>query len=206
MGLEKFHLLEKAKQNRVTIIMPVKVEPYAKVMVAQIHEILDGCEHEVLLQTEDGISNAVSQGISRAKGDYVVILDSDGSHDPKHIPDMLGALDNNGVDIVVASRRWNSYPLHRRILSLACAWLTRNFLGLDLEDPLTAYIAGKHGCMNFKSPEGCKFALEILARTPRSRIRELPISHVPKKGHKSKLKPMEGIYLARQLLRLKIGR
>ena len=183
--------------------MPVKQEPYAEVMVAQIHEMLDGCEHEVLLQTEEGISNAVRQGISRAKGDYVVILDSDGSHDPKHIPDMLGALDSDGVDVVVASRRWNSYPLHRRIISLVYTWLTRNFLGLSLEDPLTAYIAGKRDCMKFNPPEGCKFALEILAQTPRHRIREHPISHIPKKGHKSKLKPMEGIYLLRQLVRLK---
>lgn len=184
--------------------MPVKDEPFYVLdsIIQQTRLALWTFQHEILLQYEEGISTAVCHGIRRARGDIVAVLDSDGSHDPAHIPRMVDMV-NEKTDIVVASRRWNRYSLHRRVLSMFCNWLARNFLGLHLADPLTAFIVGKRECMEFEPTKGCKFALEILARTPKTRIAEIHVAHIPRKGHKSKLKPMEGIYLLEQLLRLK---
>ena len=49
-----------------------------------------------------GNGAAVKAGIMRAQGDKIVIIDADGQHDPKYIPDMLRLLDE--YDLVVGAR------------------------------------------------------------------------------------------------------
>lgn len=184
------------------MILPVKNEPRITSFVEDLHKVLNATSHEVLLQYEDGISNAVWHGLAQAKGEKVVVMDSDGSHSPTDILSMLTQLDKD-VDIVAACRIWNHYPLHRRIISYACAWLTRRCLGIRLTDPLTAFIAGKRDKLFFNQFKGCKFALEIIAHQNPNRIQEHPIHHSPQPNHKSKLKPQEGLYFLMQLWRLR---
>ena len=188
---------------RVSIVLPVKKEPYAKTLEHEIHEYLKDYNCEVLFQCEEGITNAVWHGIKRAKGNLIAIMDSDGSHSPSDLLMMVNYLEKSPSHDIIVAQRFNCYPLHRKILSLACAWLTRNFLGLRLDDPLTAFIVGKREAMQFNKFNGCKFALEIIAKTPRSRIGIWQTIHRYRNGHKSKLKPIEGIYLLKHLLRLK---
>ena len=61
---------------------------------------------------QSGYNAAISNGF-----DYIVQLDSDGQHDPKHIPKMLELV--QGCDMVIASRFLNNsyreYPLVRRL-------------------------------------------------------------------------------------------
>ena len=189
---------------RVSVILPVKNEPYAKTLEHEIHGFLKEYECEVLFQCEDGITNAVWHGIKRAKGNLIAVMDSDGSHSPFDLLMMVNYLEKSPChDIIVGQRIANHYPLHRKMLSLTCAWLTRNFLRLNLDDPLTAFIVGKREAMQFKKFNGCKFALEIIAKTPRRRIATWQTVHRHRNGHKSKLKPIEGFYLLKHLLRLK---
>lgn len=49
-----------------------------------------------------GNGAAVKTGIMNAKGEKVVIIDADGQHDPKHIPEMLSILEE--YDLVVGAR------------------------------------------------------------------------------------------------------
>lgn len=184
------------------MVLPIKNEPHICEFVKELNRKLG--DVEVLLQYEEGISNAVWQGIQKARGDVVVIMDSDGSHNPNDVLPMLTLL-NDDVDVVVARRVWNYYSLQRRIISYVCAWLTRNWLGIHLTDPLTAFIVGRREKLFFKPFKGCKFALEILVGLKPNRIREYAVCHVPCKNHKSKMKPQEGIYLLKQLWRLKFG-
>jgi glycosyltransferase involved in cell wall biosynthesis len=50
-----------------------------------------------------GKGYAVRKGIQHAQGDIIVTIDSDGSHSPKEIPDLIRPL-FNGIDIVAGSR------------------------------------------------------------------------------------------------------
>ena len=49
-----------------------------------------------------GNGAAVKSGILEARGEKIVIIDADGQHDPKHIPEMTGLL--NEFDLIVGSR------------------------------------------------------------------------------------------------------
>jgi glycosyltransferase involved in cell wall biosynthesis len=57
-----------------------------------------------------GNGAAVKSGIVEAKGKNIVIIDADGQHDPKHVPEMLRLL--NEYDLVVGSRE--SFGVSRR--------------------------------------------------------------------------------------------
>lgn len=188
----------------VSIVLPVKNEPYAQTLEQEIRKFLQAYNCEVLFQREEGITNAVWHGIARAKGDYIAVMDSSGSHLPHDLLMMVNHLEKSSShDIIVGQRITNQYPVHRKIVSLACAWLTRNFLGLNLPDPLTAFIVGRKEAMQFTKFVGCKFALEIIMKTPRSRIATWHTTHRHMNGRKSKLKPVEAVYLLKHLLRLK---
>ena len=193
----------RTKQNKmkVSVVILVKNEPYAQIVVEKIHCDLSDIPHEILLQTEEGMANAVWHGIQRAKGEYVAVMDADGSHRPSDLLAMVKRLESSNVDLVLGSRRWLYQPLHRKIISLACAWFTRHFLGLNLRDPLTTFVAGKREVMQFQNFKGSKFTLEILMSVPLNRVAEHYVINEPRKEGKSKIKLVEGVYLLKQLLR-----
>jgi len=204
MGIHSLKLaLFRGKLMLVSVILPVKDEPYAKQLQHDIHKVLGG-NCEVLFQHEEGIANAVWHGINRAKGELVAVMDGDGSHSPLDLAVMVKSLEESpNIDVIVGNRIINYYPFSRKILSLFCAWLTRNFLSLHLQDPLSALIVGKREAMQFNNFNGCKFLLDIVAKKPRNKVATYPVIHKPRRNHKSKLKPIEGVYLLKQLLRLK---
>jgi len=184
----------------VSVILPVKDEPELPQFLLRLHSQIP-FKHEVLVQREEGITFAVWKGLQKARGPIVVIMDGDGSHDPRYISQAVSLL--NGKNVVLGYRKWNQYPFTRRFLSLACAWLTRNWLRLPYRDPLTAFIVGRKEAIKFEPKNGCKFALDIICGLDASCVVELPIIHKPGVNHKSKLKPIEGLYLLVQLVRLK---
>src|SRR6478736_1683719 len=55
-------------------------------------------------ENKRGLSSAIVTGIECAKGDAVVVMDSDLSHPPQTIPKMVEELQSPDCDIVVASR------------------------------------------------------------------------------------------------------
>jgi len=57
----------------------------------------------VIHQTRRGKGNALAAGFSAATGDYIVMIDADGSMDPTEIPDFVAALDA-GADYAKGSR------------------------------------------------------------------------------------------------------
>ena len=57
----------------------------------------------VISQTRRGKGNALAAGFEAATGDYVVMIDADGSMDPAEIEAFLAELDN-GADYVKGSR------------------------------------------------------------------------------------------------------
>ena len=51
-----------------------------------------------------GKGSAVRLGLLRCKGEYAVLLDADGSHNPEDIPKLLEPLKSGIADLVIASR------------------------------------------------------------------------------------------------------
>ena len=122
-----------------SVILPVKNEPYLPVMLKQ----LEG--YEVLVQCELGLANAVLHGVKLAHGEAIVILDADGSHNPKYIPQMLEQLEN--YDIVVGSRYVRSGGTEdyfvRMLLSRLFCKVARFILRIDVNDCMSGFIVAK---------------------------------------------------------------
>ncbi|MCF8366030.1 MAG: glycosyltransferase family 2 protein [Bacteroidales bacterium] len=59
-----------------------------------------------------GYGAALKTGIRKASGDKVIILDSDGQHDPKYIEQLIGMLDE--YDMVIGERDNDSFQVKRR--------------------------------------------------------------------------------------------
>jgi glycosyltransferase involved in cell wall biosynthesis len=59
--------------------------------------------HQSVVQTRKGKGNALACGFAQAKGDFIVMLDADGSTDPAEIPRFVDAL-KQGADFAKGSR------------------------------------------------------------------------------------------------------
>lgn len=59
--------------------------------------------YRVLFQKKKGLANAIKQGIAETTAEIVIIIDSDGSHNPEDIPRFIEKLED-GFDLVIGSR------------------------------------------------------------------------------------------------------
>lgn len=89
----------------------------------------------IRLRRNFGQTPAFAAGFDAARGDIVVTMDADLQNDPRDIPLLLAAMEENGYDIVSGWRRERKEPLlWRRLPSVlgnrAMAWLT----GVRLHD------------------------------------------------------------------------
>ncbi len=96
---------------------------------------------------KDGLGRAYVAGFRWAlERDYdvVVEMDADGSHQPKHLPALLAALEETGADLVLGSR-WVpggevvNWPASRLMLSRGGNAYTRLALGLPVLDATGGY-------------------------------------------------------------------
>lgn len=111
------------RQSTITVIIPAKNEaggireivqgskPYAdEILVVDGHST-DGTADlarqagaRVVLDNGRGKGAAVKLGIKEARGDILVFMDADGSHDPASIPSLVAPLLQDRADLVVGSR------------------------------------------------------------------------------------------------------
>jgi len=76
-------------------------------------EIAQACGARVVLDNGKGKGDGLRVALKEAKGDIVVFIDADGSHDPKDIPAMIRPIQEGKADLVVGSRmRGGSDELH----------------------------------------------------------------------------------------------
>ncbi len=85
--------------------------PYAdEVMVVDGHsqdktrEIAEGLGIRAVLDNGKGKGDGLRVGIREAKGDILVFIDADGSHDPHDIPKLIKPIQEDKADLVVGSR------------------------------------------------------------------------------------------------------
>ena len=175
----------------ISIILPVLNEPYLPTLMEQIEGFLDGVPHEVLVQTEKGLGYAVKCGIERSKGDIIICMDADGSHNPKHIIDMTRLL--YFVDIVVGSKYVkggkSKDSLGRIVISRLFCEFAKELFGLGIKDNMSGFIVAKKS-MFIQYPisnSGFKFGLELLVKSQKTHLAvEYPIVFEQRKMGKSK--------------------
>lgn len=138
-----------------------------------------------------GLASAVVEGIGKAEGNIVGVIDADLQHPPELVAQLAEAV-VEGNDIAIASRHVQgggieNWSLLRRIVSKGATLLAR---------PLTSVHDPASGCFVLKKevvmgidfkPAGFKILLEILVKGKYERIKEIPYTFRERREGKSKL-------------------
>lgn len=133
-----------------------------------------------------GIFSALRDGITVARGKFVVIMDADFSHPPEMVPVLLKECLHS--DIVVGSRflKGSGFkaPFSRKYGPAALNFVCRLILGLRASDIFTGFHAMRRDRfmqLKFRYPSVWgEFDMELLCRAQRAgfRIKEVPFSYV----------------------------
>jgi len=145
-------------------------------------------------KAKNGLSSAILNGIQNAKGETIVVMDSDFSHPPQIIPKMIEAFKQYQCDLVVASRyitggNIQGWTTKRKLMSKIATIIATKGLGVKTKDPMSGFFAFKKNIikeLNFDAL-GYKFLLEILVKAKGINIKEIPYTFENRKFGSSKL-------------------
>jgi len=181
----------------ITVIVPVKPpEPFLEILENEIHKELHDVPHEILIQTEEGLSYAVRKGIEKSRGEIIVVMDADGSHNPKYLRPMM-ELVQNGYDLVLGSRYVeggnSDLGFFRRLISRIYCKIASLMLHLDVKDPMSGFIVGKRELAEKieLADLSFKFGLELICKA--NKVYEYPIFFEKRKKGRSKANFKQGI-------------
>ncbi|MCJ8305560.1 MAG: glycosyltransferase family 2 protein [Nitrosopumilus sp.] len=145
-------------------------------------------------KTKDGLGSAILKGIQQAKGDMIVVMDSDFSHPPQIIPKLIESIKKYQCDIAVASRYINGgkiqgWSLKRKLMSKFATFVAKKGLGINTKDPMSGFFAFKRNIIKELNIDaiGYKILLEILVKTKGVNIKEIPYTFQNRELGSSKL-------------------
>ena len=175
----------------------------------------DPCVHCLHRPTKLGLGTAMVAGMKHAVEhgyEMLVNLDADFSHDPRHLPTLIAAMDrpdgtaaNVAVDVAIGSRyvpggRIEGWPMTRRLMSRAVNRYSRLLLRLPVRD-----CSGSYRCYRVARlaeldldaivSRGYSFYEEILWRLAQRGCRfvETPITFVERPRGRSKINVREAV-------------
>ena len=129
--------------------------------------------------------DAIRTGIRRAEGEYLVVMDADGSHDPDDIQRFYTETTNNDYDLVIGSRYCKGGNSHNGIILKFMSWILnvtyRIIFHLDVKDVSDSFRlyrasqlkALKLECENFDIVE--EILIRLSLKYKKLRIKEVPI-------------------------------
>ncbi len=89
-----------------------------------------GCEFIKICHSGGARGSAIRRGVEIARGNVVVVIDSDGQYDPREIPKLVQVIANQGYYVSVG-RNHGSENFSRRFISETFKRLTKILLGLE---------------------------------------------------------------------------
>ena len=162
--------------------------------ISNIKKIAENTIDVIHRKAKNGLSSAILNGIQNAKGDTIVIMDSDFSHPPQIIPKMIDAFKQYQCDLVVASRyitggNIQGWTTKRKLMSKIATLIAKKGLGVKTKDPMSGFFAFKKNIINELNFDalGYKFLLELLVKTKGINIKEIPYTFENRKFGSSKL-------------------
>ena len=97
-------------------------------------------------KAKSGLSSAILDGIQNSSGEIVVVMDSDFSHPPKIIPQLVEEMTTSKYDIVIASRyteggEVSGWSTKRKLISKGATGIAKAGLGVNESDPMSGFFA-----------------------------------------------------------------
>lgn len=186
-----------------------------------VEQIGDDLRHPIVLihrppdQRRDGLGGAVVLGLRAARTPWVGVMDADLQHPPELIPSLLHEAVRSGADVVVASRYRRrgddrGFSTARAAVSRGAGAITRLCFPWRLRhvtDPMSGFFLVRRDAVDpvHLRPSGFKILLEILVRTPRLRIAEIPFRFEYRHAGRSKATFHEGLRFLRFLVGLRLA-
>ncbi len=212
------HRTKKLDPSEVTILIPTKNEEdgigwvidefkklgYNNILVIDGHstdrtrEIAEAKGAKVVLQSGRGKGQAVAEAFKMIDTPVVVIIDGDGTYDPKDVEKMLQPIERGMADHVIGNRLINfekgAFTRLNLIGNKIFNWFFRFIYGVEVHDLLTGYRALTREL--YKSVElekhGFEIETELTVETIAKgfRLAEVPINYYKRKG-KANLHPIK---------------
>ncbi len=155
----------------------------------------DSPEVKIFIRRKRGLATAILYGIEKARGERILLMDTDFNHDPKYIPEMLELSKNyeivNGSRYIEgggmdnAENRCLGSKLFNKFVSL--------ILGLKTTDNTGGYILFKSSLIkNVNLKEIFKgygeFCIRLLfaLKLKGAKVKEIPVIYAPRRSGESK--------------------
>ena len=122
-----------------------------------------------------GLSSACIEGMLAAAAPVLVVMDADLQHDESKIPAMLAALEDEGAELVIASRYMSggaigNWDKSRAFMSRVATRLSRIVCRQRISDPMSGFFMIRaealDNCVRSLSGTGFKILLDIVASSP----------------------------------------
>jgi dolichol-phosphate mannosyltransferase len=174
-------------------------------------EIAESHGARVITQSKPFYSSAITDAFENAKGEYILVMDADGTHSPQYIPRMW--IEREGVDVVVASRyvpyggsqqEWGR-RLCSRLLNL-CFGLALNVPVKDMSGAFRLYKKDVVKRLKIET-KGIDVQEEIIIKLYRAgyKIKEVPFVYKMRATGRTKTKLIKyALQLIKTLIRLKL--
>jgi dolichol-phosphate mannosyltransferase len=218
----------------VSVVLPVKDErDNLRQLIPRLKAILDreGVEHEIIvvdggssddtreeaaalgarvvMEHRRGYAGALETGFAEAKGDYVLTLDADMSHEPDFVAKMWRARERG--DIVIASRyvrggvAYTSFV--RRTTSMMLNAVLRRMLSMPVRDMSSGYRLYRRAAVADMRFEGSNFEVleEILVKAYARGFSavEVPFTYFPRDAGRSHARLIQfGLDVGRSAVKL----
>lgn len=194
--------------NLLSVIVPTYNEIHnIETLVSRIDNSLKGISYEIIIVDDNspdetgkraeelskdyplravhregklGLASAFLKGFEFAKGGIIGCMDADLSHPPETIPKLIASINEDGSDIVIASRLIEggaiagNWPQKRKINSYVATGLAK-FL-TPIKDPMSGFFFLKRDVIEGVPliPRGYKIGLEIIVKGKYKKIKEIP--------------------------------
>ncbi len=128
-------LLEKNISLRLIAVNDGSKDNTLKIVteLEKTYDNITALNHETNLGLGEAINTGINYALSTHKGKFLCIMDSDSTHSPEYIYDMIDKLKNEKLDCVIASRyregsRIEGVPFIRKFLSYGARFIYTLFL------------------------------------------------------------------------------
>jgi glycosyltransferase involved in cell wall biosynthesis len=195
-----------SSDNTPEVIMKVAEEASIRII----------CVHRPPGERQGGLGGAVLAGLRVSTGEIAVVMDGDLQHPPECVPDLVRIMDEQGADVVLASRYSNGGHAgglsnqSRRSISRAMTDVAKVLFPRRLakvSDPMSGFFAVRCEAIELDRlrPMGFKIFLEILLRNRQLKVQEIGFTFAARYGGESKASVREGLRFFTHVFRLRVA-
>ena len=178
------------------------------------YEIAKGCgvfvlRHLINLGKGAALKTGCDYAIEKGAG-MIVVLDSDGQHDPEEIPNFINTLKENNLDIVFGYRKMDErVPFVLKTGNRLINFATKVLFGMDMHDTQSgfrAFSSEAYKKIRWKSHD-YSIESEVVSKTGKNNLKykEIPIKTIYSDGYKGTT-IIDGLKIVANMLWWRIGR